>query len=97
MADKSQHFQIFGDVEAPIFAEWIARHAARLGLRGRITQRGAGQIELIAQGQADMLDALELGCSLGPREVWVERIERRPGPAVVATGFAAQTHSAADD
>jgi hypothetical protein len=27
-------------------------------------------------GQQDLLDALEMGCSLGPIQAWIERIDR---------------------
>ena len=31
---------------------------------------------MLASGPEEMLDAMELGCSLGPITVWVEEIER---------------------
>ena len=77
----SERFEIIGDVGAPVFATWIVRHARRLGLRGAVLAQRPGQIDLVATGQADLLDALALGCSLGPQEVWVDRITRWPGIA----------------
>ena len=77
----SERFEIIGDVGAPVFAKWIVRHARRLGLNGAVLAQGPGQIDLVATGQADLLDALALGCSLGPQEVWVDRINRLPGLA----------------
>ena len=74
--EQSQTFGIHGEVGAPIFATWIAHHARRLGLRGAILWHDAGQIDLVLTGLPELLDAMALGCSLGPREVWVERIER---------------------
>ena len=76
MDDAQEHFRIMGDVGSPVFALWIARHAARLGLLGRVLVQGAAEVEVVLSGPPDLLDAMELGCSLGPREVWVERIER---------------------
>lgn len=75
----SQHFRILGDVGAPVFAAWITRHAKRLGLTGAILRHQANQLDLVVTGQADLLDAMALGCSLGPQEVWVDQVERRPG------------------
>ena len=79
--DISEQFEIFGDVGAPVFAAWIVRHARRLGLRGAVLAQGPGRLDLVATGQVDLLDALALGCSLGPREVRVDRITRLPGIA----------------
>jgi acylphosphatase len=80
-SEISERFEIIGDVGAPVFARWIVRHARRLGLSGAVLAQGPGQIDLVATGQADLLDALALGCSLGPQEVWVDRINRLPGIA----------------
>jgi hypothetical protein len=33
-------------------------------------------VEVEADGLEEMLDALEVGCLLGPAEVWVERVSR---------------------
>lgn len=74
--EQSQSFAVLGDVGAPIFATWIARHARRLGLRGAILRHDAGRVEMVVTGLPDLLDAMALGCSLGPQEVWVERIDR---------------------
>ncbi|WP_235815656.1 acylphosphatase [Cypionkella psychrotolerans] len=78
MIEQSQSFVVLGDVGAPIFATWIARHARRLGLRGAILRQEADRIDLVVTGLPDLLDAMALGCSLGPQEVWVERIDRTP-------------------
>ena len=74
--EQSQSFAVLGDVGAPIFAAWIARHARRLGLRGAILRHDAGRVEMVVTGLPDLLDAMALGCSLGPQEVWVEQIDR---------------------
>lgn len=74
--EQSQRFGILGDVGAPIFATWIARHARRLGLRGAIVRHDAGRLDLVITGLPDLLDAMALGCSLGPQEVWVDHIDR---------------------
>lgn len=77
--DISQIIRISGDVGAPVFAVWIARHARRLGLRGAILRHGVDRLDLALTGQPELLDAMALGCSLGPREVWVDQIERWVG------------------
>ena len=85
--DTSEHFRITGDVGAPGFAAWITRHARKLGLRGGVLTQDAGHLDLIASGPPDLLDALSLGCSLGPQEVWVDKIERTPAIALTVNDF----------
>ena len=77
--DVTQHFKIHGQVGAATFGAWITRHASRLGLSGRILGQASTCVDLVVTGPPDLLDAMALGCSLGPQEVWVEEIERLPG------------------
>lgn len=86
--EQSQTFGIHGDVGARIFAVWIARHARRLGLRGAILRHEADRIDMVVTGLPDLLDAMALGCSLGPQEVWVERIDRAAAPLQNLNEFA---------
>lgn len=73
-----ERFIISGDLSAPTFLPWITRHARRLGLSGEPLRMADGQVEITLQGPPDLIDAMELGVSLGPIEVWVETIERCP-------------------
>lgn len=77
MKVATEYFSILGNVGAPEFPAWITRHAARLGLEGAVLSQAEGRVELIMQGPPDLLDAMVLGCSLGPQKVWVDRIDRR--------------------
>ncbi len=72
-----ERFIIEGDLEAECFLPWIVRHMARLGLRGVPLRRADGQVEITLSGPDDLIDAMELGVSLGPIDVWVETIARR--------------------
>jgi acylphosphatase len=72
-----ERFTIEGDLEAESFLPWIVRHMQRLGLRGVPVRRADGQVEITLSGPADLIDAMELGVSLGPIDVWVEAIVRR--------------------
>lgn len=83
-ASTHERFVISGDVGAPGFPRWIERHAGRLGLRARIGLRTPGRIELSVGGPADLVDAMEIGCSLGPIDVWVETIRRESLPPETA-------------
>lgn len=72
----TERMTLTGTVTPSSFQPWILRHAARLGLQGAITHADDGRIELEISGPPDLLDAMEMGCSLGPIDVWVETIER---------------------
>ncbi len=67
-----------GDLAAESFLPWIVRHMQRLGLEGQPLRRVDGQVQIILSGPPDLIDAMELGVSLGPFDVWVETIARRP-------------------
>lgn len=71
-----QRLVIEGDVGASSFLPWIERHARKLGLTGLVCRGSASRLEVEAEGFEEMLDALEVGCLLGPAEVWVESISR---------------------
>jgi acylphosphatase len=71
-----QRLVISGNVEAPLFIPWIERHGSKLGLTHIVCRQGLGCIEMEAEGIEEMLDAMEVGCLLGPAEVWVESINR---------------------
>lgn len=73
-----ERMTILGDVKAASFLPWIERHAAKLGLAPAIFVAGADRIELDVVGPAELVDMMEMGCSLGPIDVWVEAIRRTP-------------------
>lgn len=73
-----ERMTIRGAVDSASFVPWIRRHAAKLGLRQEIRHADAGRIELEVAGPVELIDMLEMGCSLGPIDVWVETITRTP-------------------
>jgi acylphosphatase len=80
-ASTSNHLQkliITGDLAAASFLPWVARHSVRLGLRCEHILISEARVELSVEGQAEMIDALEVGCLLGPIDAWIETIERQP-------------------
>lgn len=71
---------IQGDVGATDFPGWITHRAHRLGLTGWARPNADGtSIDVFVCGPPDLIDAMELGCSLGPMSVWVEQIDRVAG------------------
>lgn len=85
----TEKFVIYGSLAAEDFPEWIIHRARRLGLRGGIVHLSDQAIELLVAGPNDLVDAMEVGCSLGPTSVQVERIDRMPSDcAIVGNAFA---------
>lgn len=72
-----ERITILGDVNAASFVPWIHRHAEKLGLSQHFFYAGADRIELEVAGPVELIDMLEMGCSLGPIDVWVDEIQRR--------------------
>ena len=64
-----ERMTILGQLDAASFEPWIRRHAAKLGLAQEFTHRGADRIELVLQGSEELIDMMEIGCSLGPIDV----------------------------
>ena len=79
---RQNHFDermtIRGQLEPASFVPWIQRHASKLGLVQRLVHTSADRIELELSGAAELIDMMEMGCSLGPIDVWVETIDRAP-------------------
>ncbi|MCR6502894.1 acylphosphatase [Shinella sp. CPCC 101442] len=83
MAGEAQHLlqermTILGELDAESFVPWIRRHAAKLGVSQVITHSGPDRIEVDLSGAPELIDMMEVGCLLGPINVWVETIDRRP-------------------
>lgn len=78
LSNHAQRFVIRGSLDSPSFLPWVARHSDRLGVTCQQVQTGPKRVELLVQGQSDLIDALEMGCLLGPFDVWVESIDRFP-------------------
>lgn len=72
-----ERMTIFGELDATSFVPWIHRHAAKLGIYQAISHADATKIELELFGPPELIDMMEMGCSLGPIDVWVDTIERK--------------------
>ena len=83
MTEQSQQYfgermTIRGQLEPASFVPWIRRHAAKLGLVHNVSHASDEWIELEISGAVELIDMMEMGCSLGPIDVWVETIDRTP-------------------
>ncbi|MEP4194745.1 MAG: hypothetical protein ABJL99_03825 [Aliishimia sp.] len=64
--------KLTGDVNTPDFAGWIEKHARKLDVQLLDTQTDRAGVSLKVQGAEELVQALALGCSLGPASVMVE-------------------------
>ncbi|WP_280171652.1 acylphosphatase [Agrobacterium pusense] len=85
MAHKPQKYAtermtISGDLLPSSFLPWIERHAAKLGISRTISHASDACIVIDLSGPEELLDMMEMGCLLGPIDVWVEAIVRRHLP-----------------
>ncbi len=78
MPPRRERLEILGEVNSPSFVPWIKRHSGRLGLEASAFSVAPGRIGVTVAGQPDLIDALEVGCLLGPIDVWVSAIDRAP-------------------
>lgn len=76
MSMVKEKLTIRGSVAARDFPEWIIHRAQKLGLSGGIVGISDHAIEALVAGPAELIDAMEVGCSLGPTSVQVEAIDR---------------------
>jgi len=73
-----QAFTIRGDLQSASFLPWVIRHSQRLGVTCQLLRANGSEAIFRVDGQRDLVDAFEVGCLLGPFDVWVETITRRP-------------------
>lgn len=74
--------RITGRVQGVGFRWWVQRHAQGLGLTGWVMNADDERsVELVAEGPAEALDALERLVHGGPRGAVVEDVDARRGPA----------------
>ena len=73
-----ERMTILGELGADSFLPWIRRHAAKLGLLQVTAHSGPDRIDLDLSGAPELIDMMEVGCLLGPIDIWVDTIERSP-------------------
>ena len=82
-SNRSQLLTLRGELQSATFLPWIARYCTRLGLTCRTLQADPTEAVFEVEGQADLIDAFEVACLLGPYDVWVETITRGPASSDV--------------
>lgn len=77
-SNQPQKFMLRGELQSPNFLPWVERHSRKLGLRCETLHADPSKAVFKVDGQVDLIDAFEVGCLLGPYDVWVESITRGP-------------------
>lgn len=80
------HFRFTGDIDGAEFLAFVAARAARLSLDGWARGEGAA-VDCAVDGPADLVDAFEMACLLGPPRSLVLGCERRDEDAALGPGF----------
>ncbi|SIR11310.1 hypothetical protein SAMN05880590_1125 [Rhizobium sp. RU35A] len=76
MTQRCERMVIDGALDSAALLPWVERHARKLGLEQTVRQADATRLILELTGPEELIDAMEIGCLLGPIDVWVDAIER---------------------
>jgi acylphosphatase len=68
------HFMVRGRVQGVGFRWFVHREAAAIGLRGWVRNTDAGEVEVVATGDADQLDDLRRQLHKGSRGSRVDAV-----------------------
>jgi len=80
-------FLVSGKVQGVFFRASTRERALDLGLNGRATNLPDGRVDVIAEGDAAALDALEAWLHQGPPAARVESVVREAWSGPVNEGF----------
>lgn len=80
-------FLVSGKVQGVLFRASTRERALDLGLSGRATNLPDGRVDVVAEGDAAALDALEAWLHEGPRAARVDAVVREVWTAPVNEGF----------
>ena len=80
-------FHVSGRVQGVSFRAGTRAQALRLGIRGYACNLRDGRVEIVAEGDAAALVALEAWLRRGPIGARVDALERADYAEVVASGF----------
>ena len=79
------HARVSGRVQGVGFRWFVREEARRLGLAGWVRNLPTGDVELVAEGSPEALDALARTIGRGPPGARVELVHRLPTAAGIDT------------
>jgi acylphosphatase len=77
MGQKRVQMVISGRVQGVYFRASAQREARQLGVTGYIRNRPDGSVEIIAEGEEDLIKGLSLWVQKGPTTARVDKVETR--------------------
>jgi acylphosphatase len=80
-------FLLTGRVQGVFFRASTRERALKLGLRGHAKNLADGRVEVLAEGDASAIDALERWLHIGPPMARVESVERGDAGVADVAGF----------
>ena len=87
MNTSTRRFIVQGRVQGVGFRYATVRKAEELGLTGWVKNLPAGDVETVAQGEAEMLEEFERWLWIGPDYSRVSRVELKNPPNNYFDGF----------
>ena len=72
---KRVHLIICGDVVGVGYRAWVLRLAQNFRLVGWVKNRQNRTVELVAEGEPEVLEKLIVACKKGPDVAWIEHVE----------------------
>jgi acylphosphatase len=78
---------VTGRVQGVFFRASTRERALKLGLRGHAKNLADGRVEVLAEGDASAIDALERWLHIGPPMARVESVERGDAGVADVAGF----------
>lgn len=80
-----KRFLVTGRVQGVGFRHFALDAARREGIRGTVQNLDAGNVEVVACGDAEAMRRFEMALRRGPAGARVEHVEVEPGPPGAAT------------
>lgn len=86
---KTFEMHIQGSFLMAEFFDFCRHRATRLDLPGTFTEVSSHEVQILVNGEEDLVDMFEVACWLGPRSAYVEAISTRnyPQPNAPQSGF----------
>ena len=78
---------VHGLVQGVWFRDSARREAERHGVAGSATNLPDGAVEVVLEGPAEAVAAVEAWCAVGPRRAEVERVDGGDEPPTGLAGF----------
>ncbi|MFN8165746.1 MAG: acylphosphatase [Bacteroidia bacterium] len=81
------HLSITGLVQGVFFRKHTQEKAIELGIKGTVRNLNDGSVEVIAQGEQQVLDEFVKWCHVGPARARVDRVVVTVCPSETFDGF----------